>query len=244
MHISMKLHTNMHIGEEIMNIERLEENGKKTTSETTVYLIRHGESVGNLNRICLGHTDLDLTDLGLKQAEKTASALENVDFAAIYSSDLIRAVHTAEPHAKKRGLDVIKDSHFRELYFGDWENASVLMLKEKFHDEFTIGWRQNFGTFTAPDGESVVAMAERMAEGLKNIASKHAGENVLVASHAAAIRALWGKISGLAPNKWADAYPFPTNASYSVIKYRAGDLVPVSYSNDEHLGDLVTFIQH
>ena len=210
----------------------------------TIYIVRHGESVGNLHRICLGHTNLDLTELGLEQAKKTAEALENVDFAAIYSSDLQRAVHTAEPHAKKRGLEINASPDFRELYFGNWENASVLMLKEKFHEQFMIGWRQNFGTFTAPEGESVVAMAERMASGLEKIAALHLGETVLVTSHAAAIRALWGKISGHAPSEWAEAFPFPTNASYSILEYDGVMLKPISYSNDSHLGELVTAIQH
>ena len=227
-----------------MNINKTTAKIDEKSNVTKIYLIRHGESVGNLHRICLGHTDLDLTELGCKQVEKTAEALSDVDFAAIYSSDLIRAVHTAEPNAIKRGLKVNTSDCFRELYFGDWENASVLYLKEQHHVEFMIGWRQNFGTFTAPNGESVVNMAERMAEGLINIASTHAGENILVASHAAAIRALWGKISGLEPHEWADAYPFPTNASYSILECEKGSLTPVSYSNDEHLGELVTFIQH
>ena len=227
-----------------MNIQCECECAEKMGIKTTIYVIRHGESVGNLNRICLGHTDLDLTDLGRMQAEKTAEALENVKIDAIYSSDLQRAVHTAEPHAKKRGLTVNTSDDFRELYFGNWENASVLMLKEKFHDEFTIGWRQNFGTFTAPEGESVVAMADRMAHGLEKIARIHAGKTILLTSHAAAIRALWGKISGYKPSEWADAFPFPTNASYSVIEYDGESLKPVSYSNDSHLGELVTFIQH
>ena len=227
-----------------MNIHKGDNKMNKNGGKTTVYIIRHGESVGNLNRICLGHTDLDLTELGLKQAKCTADALSGVDFSAIYSSDLIRAVHTAEPNAKPRGLKIGTSEDFRELYFGDWENASVLMLKEKFHDMFTIGWRQNFGTFTAPDGESVVHMADRMAAGVRKIAEKHPGEIILITSHAAAIRALWGKISGYEPHEWADAYPFPTNASYSVLECDGDTLTPISYSNDSHLGELVTFIQH
>ena len=227
-----------------MNIHKNDDITMKNENKTTVYLIRHGESVGNLNRICLGHTDLDLTELGHKQAKCTADALSEVEISAIYSSDLVRAVHTAEPHALKRDLYITKNADFRELFFGDWENASVLMLKERFHEQFMIGWRQNFGTFTAPNGESVVEMAERMARGLKKAATEHPGEKILVTSHAAAIRALWGKISGHEPHEWADAYPFPTNASYSVLEYDGESLVPVSYSNDSHLGELVTFIQH
>ena len=224
-----------------MNIHSIQENSDK---KTKIYIVRHGESVGNLHRLCLGHTDLDLTELGLMQAEKTAEALADVNFSAIYSSDLIRAVHTAEPHAVKRELEINKNAAFRELYFGNWENASVLMLKERFHEEFMIGWRQNFGTFVAPEGESVVEMAERMVAGLKKIAKEHPGEIILVTSHAAAIRALWGKISGYEPQEWAEAYPFPTNASYSVLESDGDAVTPISYSNDAHLGELVTFIQH
>jgi broad specificity phosphatase PhoE len=95
-----------------MNIQNECFEATKSTENTRIYVIRHGESVGNLHRICLGHTDLDITELGVKQAEKTAEALSGVDFAAIYASDLIRAVHTAEPHAKMRGLDVHTSEDF------------------------------------------------------------------------------------------------------------------------------------
>lgn len=227
-----------------MNIENNGMTSEKNNGAARFYIIRHGESVGNLHRICLGHTDLDLTELGHKQAQKTAEALSDMEFSAIFSSDLQRAVHTAEPHAFARGLSVQTDERFRELYFGDWENASVLMLKEEHAEEFMIGWRQNFGTFTAPNGESVVDMARRMREGLEEIGRKYMGKTVLVASHAAAIRALWGEIAGFAPNEWADAHPFPTNASYSIAEFDGESLKPVSYSNDSHLGELITFIQH
>jgi probable phosphoglycerate mutase len=226
-----------------MNIQGENQNTAKSGNITTIYVVRHGESIGNLHHRCLGHTDLDITELGYKQAERTAECLETVDFAAVYSSDLIRAIHTAEPHAIKRRLEVIGMPDFRELYFGDWENASVSMLLEDFNEMFMIGWRKNFGTFTPPKGESVIAMAERMEQGLKKIASMHVGENILVASHAAAIRALWGKISGYVPSEWAEAYLFPTNASYSVIEYDGTSLKPVSYSNDSHLGELITYIK-
>ena len=212
------------------------------TGKTTVYLIRHGESLGNLKSICLGHTDLDLTELGRLQAKMTADELSRVDFAAIYTSDLIRAQNTAAPHCEIRGIEAIKSAEFRELYFGEWENCSVEYLKEHYGEDFTVGWRQIFGTFTPPKGESVVNMAKRMAEAVKNAAESYLGTNILVVSHAAAIRALWGEISGLAPAEWA-SNPFPSNASYSVVEYKNGTLYPISYSNDSHLGDKTTNIK-
>ncbi len=211
-------------------------------TKTTVYLVRHGESVGNLNKICLGHTDLDLTPLGYLQAQKTAEKLKDIAFTAIYSSDLVRAMHTAEAHAVLRDVEVVGMSDFRELYFGDWENSAVSWLTENFYDMFMIGWRQNFGTFTAPSGESVTGMAKRMKEGILKIAREHAGGTLLVASHAAAIRALWGEISGINPIEWASAYPFPSNASYSILEVCGMEMTPIAYSIDDHLSGMTTNI--
>lgn len=215
------------------------------SEKTIIYIVRHGESVGNLLKICLGHTDLGLTDRGREQAVATAKALLDVDFDAFYSSDLIRAVETAAPHLELRCLDansVRKMSDLRELYFGDWENGAVEDLKRDYGDMFTVGWRQNFGTFTAPKGESVVDCATRMENTLKSITKNHPGKNILVVTHAASIRALWGKISGLEPQFWCDAIQFPSNASYSTVSYdkTADALKPLEYSCDEHLDGLKT----
>ena len=212
--------------------------------KTIIYLIRHGESVGNVNRICLGHTDLGLTDRGTKQAELTAKRLSDVTVSAVYSSDLIRAYNTAIPHANLRGITVKTSEELRELYFGEWENRAVAELISEYGDMFPVGWRQHFATFTPPCGENVQACAVRMERELKRLAAGHFGEHIIVVSHAAAIRALWGKILGLSPEEATSAISFPSNASYSVLEYD-GDcdrLVPLSYSNDDHLAELVTVI--
>lgn len=73
---------------------------------TILLLVRHGESLGNARREFLGHTNKDLSELGYKQAEKTAEYLSKVKIDAVYSSDLIRAHNTALPHAKLRNLPV------------------------------------------------------------------------------------------------------------------------------------------
>ncbi len=212
----------------------------KEVGKTVVYLIRHGESEGNLKRICLGHTDLGLTEKGREQAEKTAKALSLVDIDAVYSSDLIRALQTAEPNALMRGLSVTGVEGLRELYFGDWENRYVDFLTETYGEMFTVGWRKNFGTFTAPKGESVVHCAARAEKALSDIAEAHLGGAVAVVSHAALIRALWGRLSGKSPEEYADFVPFPSNASFSVLIYDGKGLIPMSYSNDRHMGELAT----
>ena len=200
---------------------------------TTIYLIRHGESIGNATRTYLGHTDLDLSSLGYSQAEQTAEKLSNVPFSAIYSSDLLRAFHTAEPHAKMRGIDTIPTERLREMGVGEWE---LMSIDELLKDErFTKGWRENFGLFTFPGGENVGDAADRIYSILSEIAEKHNGETVAAVFHAAAIRAFWCKMLAIPKEEWAASVPFPTNASYSIVEYENGSFTAKAYSCDEHL---------
>ena len=67
--------------------------------KTKIILVRHGQSQGNAIRVLLGHTDLDLTELGFRQAACTAEALRHERIDVIYSSDLKRAMSTARAHA-------------------------------------------------------------------------------------------------------------------------------------------------
>lgn len=203
--------------------------------KTVIYLIRHGESLGNYNKECLGHTDKDLTELGHEQARRTATELSSVLLDEIYSSDLIRAYNTALPHAEIRSMKITTTPLLRELYFGEWEGMRVEDIRNNYGDMFSVGWRRGFGTFTPPGGEYIQDCAERVYNELVRIGGLHLGGNVLVVSHAAAIRALWGKINRLAPEEVCEAYQFPENASYSVIEFEDGELHPVSYSNSAHL---------
>ena len=79
---------------------------KMAEKETKIYIVRHGQSVGNLTRTILGHTDLDLTDLGREQAQACARFLSEIRFDKIYSSDLLRALSTAKPHADMRNMPI------------------------------------------------------------------------------------------------------------------------------------------
>ena len=208
--------------------------------KTRLILIRHGESLGNSRRIILGHTDWDLSELGYRQAELAREALADRHVDAVYSSDLIRAYNTVLPMASSRGLTVTKDTLLRELFVGVWEGREVHDLIDTYGDLYLVDWRQHFGTFTAPGGESVVALGERIERALANIADKNEGKTLIVGLHAAAIRSFWGRICGVSPDDLADAYPFPTNASFSEVDYEDGRFYPVAYSCDSHLQDLVT----
>ncbi|MBQ7363120.1 MAG: histidine phosphatase family protein [Clostridia bacterium] len=211
--------------------------------KTVFYIIRHGESIGNFNRLFLGHTNMDLTERGYKQADMTADALKNVHFDVIYSSDLLRAYNTAVPNAKLRDMVIIKDKRLREIYAGRWEGMSAEDIIKKDGELFTVEWRRNFGTFRIPEGESVIEAGERFASAVKSIAEENRDKTILITSHAAVIRSFYCKISGFLPNEYSAKLPFPSNASYSVVEYENGAFHPISYSNDAHMGSLVTRIK-
>lgn len=206
-------------------------------AKTVIYMVRHGESLGNATRTILGHTDLGLSERGYLQARLCANAIAGVKFDKIYSSDLLRAYQTALPHGELRGMEIIRDRGLREIYFGKWENVCVDDLLGC--EAFTVGWRQHFGTFTPPEGEAVTALADRIERRVIEIARENEGKTLLLVSHAAAIRSLFGKLSGYTPDEWCEAFAFPTNASYSILEYDKDKLVPREYSCDSHISESI-----
>ena len=199
---------------------------------TRIMIIRHGESLANAERIYLGHTDWDLSERGRAQAEAVAERLAGERIDAIYSSDLTRAYNTALPHARRRGMGVVTSVALREIYLGLWEGRPVDELEEEWPFEFGTVWRLKFGTCEVPGGESTRDAGERFRAAITEIARENEGKTVLVASHAAVIRAFWGNISGICPEELGERVPFPKNASVTTVDFDGERLIPVEYGHD------------
>ncbi len=206
--------------------------------DTVIYLVRHGQSVGNARREFLGHTDKDLSELGYRQAKRTADLMSINRIDAVYSSDLKRAHNTVCPHAEMRDIEVVDLEELREMHAGVWEGQKVEDIIAKYPTEFLDGWRANFGTYTLPGGESVMHAAQRMYNVIIKIAKENKGKHILIGSHAAAIRAFWGKITDTDPKDLAAAYQYPDNASVSIVYFDGEKLIPGEYSHSAHLTDL------
>lgn len=206
---------------------------------TTVYLLRHGHSLGNLTKTFLGHTDLDLSELGYKQAKCTSEALSNVKFDKIYSSDLLRAYNTAEFVAESTQIPIITSKNLREVYAGDWEGKKVDEIIDKWGREvFYDRWVNDFGNFILPGGESIKAAGERIFAEIKQICIENPGKTILISTHAAVLRSFWAKINHISLDDICSKLPFATNASYSIVKFINGEFVPIYYSIDDHLKEI------
>lgn len=204
-------------------------------SMTKLILIRHGESLGNAVRRLLGHTDLDLSPLGYRQAEATAEALKDEKIDAIYSSDLLRAYNTAVPHALRRGLCVNPSLALREIRLGEWEGKSVDEVVAEYGDMYEKDWVCGYGTFKFPGGESTIEAGQRFFAECKRIAEENRDRTVLITAHAAVIRSFYSIVMQIPPEEIAARLPFPSNASFSEVFYDNGEFFAGRFSVDDHL---------
>mgnify|MGYP006275928281 FL=1 len=155
-------------------------------------IIRHGETEHNKDGSITGQLDIELTNLGIQQAEKVAERLKNKNFTAAYSSDLERTYQTTEIVAKKHNLQPEACKEFRERSYGDYEGNS----KDNWRDVVRKhgGNRQ---TLSSEKGESLQEVGERFVGKLNEIKKRHQSEIILVGSHGVAIKALLMKILNL-----------------------------------------------
>lgn len=158
-----------------------------SADETTrVLLVRHGESRGNAERRFGGHTPTPLSELGHRQAEATARALASENLTAIYSSDLLRAIQTAEPLARETGLRVEQTDAFRERSVGLMEGLTFEEAAAAHPEEYAALLRRDFERVLA-GGESYRQLLDRAAARLDRAIEQNRGGTVAVFSHTGTI---------------------------------------------------------
>ncbi len=201
---------------------------------TKLIIVRHGESEANEKGVVAGHTDYKLTALGLEQARQTAAHLAGEQIDLVCSSDLTRAVQTAEPVAQARGLQIHTYPEFRETFCGRWEGVTFAYLQEQEAQTYAE-FRDNYMYFTLPEGESIWDSGVRFYNKVKELAESNPDKTIFIAAHGAVIRVFWALLCGTPREKAGELHPYPSNASYSVAEYKDGKMVPVEFSHDSHL---------
>lgn len=185
---------------------------------TRMIFVRHGESIGNLERRFYGSYDKGLTELGKKQADMAGDyILSNYKLDAAYASDLGRAFETGSIIAKKQKLSPIPDAGLREIYAGIWENMLFDEIMVKYEEQYRI-WKTDIWNSIPVEGESVKELCKRIKEAVWKIAEANDGKTVLIATHATPIRTLECEWLG-EPYESMKDHPWVKNASVSVIDY-------------------------
>jgi glucosyl-3-phosphoglycerate phosphatase len=175
-------------------------------------LWRHGQTIWNVEHRFQGQTDIPLDETGEAQAEYAARRLATLRPDAIFSSDLIRAASTAAPLARLTGLTVTLDKDLRERFGGDWEGLS--------DDEIGARYPAERASWNPPNGESTVAVADRVRAALGRIAATLAdGQLAVVVSHGAALRLGMERLLRLPEEAFGALGPL-SNCSWSVLAQR------------------------
>lgn len=97
--------------------------------ETTIFLVRHGETVDNARQVMQGQTQGELNERGREQALQVARRLSGERLDAVVASDLRRAVQTAEVIAAPHGLRVVTTPLLRERDWGSFTGRFIPELK-------------------------------------------------------------------------------------------------------------------
>lgn len=176
-----------------------------------IWITRHGQTEYNKNRLMQGRHDIPLNEIGIEQAEKARELISDVNFDAVYSSPLKRAVKTASIIGNISEDRIITDQRIIETDFGKYEGIGY----SKMGPFMSLYWAMP-EIFPAPKGvETVESMVKRSSEFLKDMEQKDY-ENVLIVCHGGIIRALCGYLEDR-PNgiKWR---PRPHNCEIRVYE--------------------------
>jgi broad specificity phosphatase PhoE len=147
-------------------------------------LVRHGETEWNATKRAQGQADVPLNEAGRLQAQVAAAQLDGVNLAGVYSSDLSRAIDTAEPIARAHGLEVVTDPAFREIDQGEWEGLGLGEISARWPDL----WGPARHYVRRPGGESPEQVQERALEGMARVVERHKRGAVAIVSHGGTIR--------------------------------------------------------
>jgi broad specificity phosphatase PhoE len=150
---------------------------------TVFYLVRHGQTDWNLAAKLQGHADIPLNDTGRGQARQLSEKLDGIAFNVCFSSDLERAVETAQILSGARCLSLGVDARLRERHFGSWEGrltSELSVFLEKEGHPATI--------------ETAESIQDRVLFFLKETAELYPGSTILVVTHGGVITALLAKL--------------------------------------------------
>lgn len=149
---------------------------------TTIYLIRHGQTDWNKDKIFRGRADVPLNEHGRREAEALARHLESVRVTACYSSPLSRAVETAEIASRSHSLRVNLDAGIIDIDYGEWQGLAEAAVRKQFAETYRQ-WHEAPHRVKFPGGESLAAVRRRARGSLNRIRSDNPGGTVFVVAH-------------------------------------------------------------
>ncbi|MGN0316831.1 MAG: histidine phosphatase family protein [Lachnospira sp.] len=196
-----------------------------------IYIVRHGETNGNLRGVLQGWTDEPLNEKGRELAIITAQALSDIKFDVAISSPLSRAYETVEIilRENKRTVPQIQtDDRLKEMFFGEWEGLGL--TEEKFEipsEHFNDFYENPFAFENSESGESVQQVCARTSEFYQELITRPELQNktILLTTHGFALRAMLQQVYENNEDFWHGKVP--DNCAVNIIEVKDGKSVLV-----------------
>lgn len=168
-------------------------------------IVRHGQSKWNKANRFTGWVDVDLTEEGVKEAERAAELLKGYKFDEAFTSVLIRATRTLDiilENIGQKNIPVTKDQKLNERMYGDLQGKNKDDARKEFGKEQVHIWRRSYDV-APPGGESLKDTAERVLPYFEEqiVPKLKKGENILISAHGNSLRALIMKLESLKPEE-------------------------------------------
>jgi len=164
-------------------------------------LVRHGLTEFNEDRRFMGHSDIELSAAGRRQAERLRDYLADEKIDAVYSSDLKRAVEMAEIVCEGRGLDIVPCPELRECNYGICEGLTFGEIRDNYPHvaekcvNFTLD-------LEFPEGEHFTDFFERASRFIDMLKEHGPSDTVLVSSHSGPLKVLLCRLLEIGDDHW------------------------------------------
>lgn len=200
---------------------------------TKIFIVRHGQTVFNLEKRIQGQMESELTPEGERQAIALGRALDPKQFSALYVSPMQRTRRTAELVTQGWDLQPTYDDGLKEILMGDWQGKLVSEIKAECLDEWNIFWYKP-EVFNRLTCETYLQVRNRAAKVMERIVENHPRQNVLVITHGALMKTLYTYFRYQSIHEIANA-PHPHSTGVCIVEKRNGIWTIWDWDNISHL---------
>ena len=207
-----------------------------------LYMVRHCEAQGNIDRVFHGRTDSDITPKGREQLALLSARFADIHIDRIISSPLRRTLLTAEVVKGGRDIEIETDPRLIEISVSEWEGVPFAQMPVDF-PKLNGHWTKTPWLMKSAGGESMEDVFARVSAALMEVAEQNEGKTVVVVSHGCAIRNMLCFLKGLHISclnevEWCD------NTAVSHAVYRNGRFEVLMENDGSHLSNELSTIRH
>lgn len=204
---------------------------------TRICIIRHGETAWNMEKRIQGHTDIPLNATGRAQALAMAFNAAHHRFDAIYTSDLARALETAQVLAQREDLEVKCLSQLRERHFGLFQGLTAAQGAER-HPEAYTHYQTRDLDYDFETGESLRRFSERVSEAIAWLVRHHGGQTIAAVSHSGVLDVIYRRATGRPLHTPRD-FAIP-NCALNWFRFDSQGWHLEAWADRHHLHDVLT----